>query len=142
PEMSYSWDIEGGIIVEGQGEHWITFRAGEVEHVRLSVRVDSPAGTYATSEVVIPTLVIPEAKITTVTGPVAMGRTGLQASVPKQPLVTYYWEVVNGTIEEGQRSHAMTFTAGDPGNVTVRVYVYSPSHATATGQKTIPVRAE
>ena len=62
-----------------------------------------------------------------ITAPAAVcaGSTGNTASVPVQPGATYTWSISNGTITAGLGTHAVTFTAGASGSVTLDVTVVS-----------------
>ena len=47
------------------------------------------------------------------------GQTGLAASVPAAPGMTYSWRVVGGTLTGGGTAAQISFTAGDPGELIV-----------------------
>jgi hypothetical protein len=55
---------------------------------------------------------------------VTAGKSGLTASIPDQgPGTTYAWTLAGGTLTAGQGTPAITYSAGDPGALTVSVRV-------------------
>ncbi|HVR40069.1 MAG TPA: hypothetical protein VMU84_13310 [Thermoanaerobaculia bacterium] len=62
------------------------------------------------------------------------------ASVPSQPGASYNWSVTNGTINSGQGTPSINFTANASGNVVINVTVAFGS-CTANGNATIPIAA-
>ncbi|HVR37763.1 MAG TPA: right-handed parallel beta-helix repeat-containing protein, partial [Thermoanaerobaculia bacterium] len=75
----------------------------------------------------------------TITAPPAVcANANGNASVAAQAGATYTWGVTNGTLNTGQGTPAITFTAGSTGSVVVNVTVTAGS-CTSTGNATIPI---
>jgi uncharacterized repeat protein (TIGR01451 family) len=86
-----------------------------------SVTVTNATGCAATDTHTVTT----SAPDATITAPntAAEGATGLVATVPSQPGATYTWSILNGTIDSGQGTSAITFDAGNAGSTALSVDV-------------------
>ena len=79
----------------------------------------------------------------TITAPMvaAVNASRLVASVPNQPHMTYAWTIEGGTITAGDGSHAITFSAGDPGTITLHCTVTNADNISATSMASVSVIA-
>jgi uncharacterized repeat protein (TIGR01451 family) len=101
-----------------------------------SVTVTNAAGCSATDTHTVTTSA-PSAAITApATAP--EGAAGLVASVPSQPGATYVWSILNGTLDSGQGTNAITFTTGNAGTTALSVDV-TLSGCTASGNHSVSV---
>jgi len=113
PGATYAWTITNGTINSGQGSSAIVFTAGTTGSVTLGVTVTAGSCT-STGSTVIPISPRPSVVITA-PATAASSQTGLVASVPAQPGATYDWSITNGSIDSGDGTNAITFTAGASG---------------------------
>ncbi|HEV7767274.1 MAG TPA: hypothetical protein VGQ76_19890, partial [Thermoanaerobaculia bacterium] len=103
-----------------------------------TVTVTNAAGCGSTATHTVTRTTSPNS---TISGPTSVneGDSGLTASVPSQPGATYVWSIVNGTINSGNGTNAISFTAGGAGpmsvsvNVTLSGCTTSGTHGMAVG---------
>jgi N-acetylneuraminic acid mutarotase len=94
------------------------------------------AGAIATAQVSVHTLITP---VVTLDSYVTTGKPALTAYTPDQGQdVTYVWTLTNGTIQAGQGTRTIIYSAGTPGTLTASVKVGVQS-AEATGTATATV---
>jgi len=74
------------------------------------------------------------APVATITAPalVAIGASGLKASVPEQPGCTFQWSAQGATLTSGANSREITFAVGSTGPVTLQAKVTNEAGSSAT----------
>ena len=110
---TYAWSLTGGTITSDPTASSITFTAGAVGTLTLSVTVTNAAGMVTATA----TVSIVAGAVVSINAPTtaASGTPGLVASVPAQAGATYVWTITDGTITAGQGTSTLTFTAGAAG---------------------------
>ncbi len=88
-----------------------------------SVTVTNAAGCASTANHTVTLVSGPGAIEITSPATVTPGETNLTASVPSIPGATYVWTLTDGTIDNGQGTNSITFTAGGAGLMTIGVTV-------------------
>jgi uncharacterized repeat protein (TIGR01451 family) len=106
--------------------------------LRLTVTSNTiPACGTATSDVVLTINALPIATITALTSICELS-TGNTASVPDAgPGATYNWTVTNGTINTGQGTRTITYTAGAISPVTINVTVTTAAGCSANSSANV-----
>jgi hypothetical protein len=143
PGVRYQWTLTGGTIQSGDRGRTIRFTAGAQGPLRVAVTLDGPWGSVtgqATATVVpapIAPLEVPEAA--------HPDNVPLTAQVPKQPGMTYRWQLRPGAtraaLGAGADSAAVTFTPGDQeGQITLQVEVRNQAMDTATAARSVAVQ--
>ena len=141
----------------GQGPYTLTWSDGFVETVTgpERTRTVSPAATRkytigsvrnATCSVpgagstVVTVFPDPSASIVTVPSEVCADAEGLVASVPDSGAGTNYtWSITNGTIESGQGTRSIAWTAGSSGTAVVAVAIRVAAGCQVSGSASVPV---
>ncbi|MDR3669735.1 MAG: putative Ig domain-containing protein [Holophaga sp.] len=144
PGMNYTWTLQGGTLVSGQGSSAITFTAGGPGSLGASVTVSSSGGSTSAraQAVVVPA---PNASMT-LPDTLGTGDGSRQGMVPEQAGMTYTWTIVPGTssatITSGQGTHRIGLLAGNvPGTFQVQVRVQNQAGAYQTNSGTVKVRS-
>jgi streptogramin lyase len=116
---TFLWTPVNGTITYGQGTNSITFTAGTVGIVTMQCTVTSaisgPATGYASSNVVAE---VDDPAVTVSTPSMTQGQP-YTAFVTPVSGAGYSWSLSTGTIQSGQNTSSITFTAGAPGGLTV-----------------------
>ncbi|MHC4090985.1 MAG: lamin tail domain-containing protein, partial [Planctomycetota bacterium] len=116
---TYAWDVLGGTITAGLGTPQITYAAGPVGMLTISVTVTDGCTSNCSDFVDVPVNVTPDCTITA-EAVVDAGSTGHTASVPDAGMgATYDWDVTGGLITAGAGTAQMTYTAGPAGTLTI-----------------------
>ena len=115
---TYTWSVTNGTLLSGQGTSVIAF-AAPAGTVTLSVTVNAGSCT-SNGTVSIPVSAQPSTAITAPATAV-QNEAGLVASVPLTAGASYTWSVTNGTIDSGQGTNSITFTAGESGTTDLAV---------------------
>jgi len=115
---TYTWTITNGTITGGAGTNAITFTAGASGNVTVNVSVTN-GGCTATGNATIPINAPPSPAISAPSSVCANG--AANASVAAQTGATYAWTITNGTINSGQGTNAINFTAGSSGSVVLSI---------------------
>jgi len=114
--FTYSWSITNGAITSGATSNAITFTAGASGSVSVSVTT-TVSSCSATTNATIP-INAPPSPIISAPATVCANATA-NASVAAQAGATYAWTITNGTINSGQGTNAINFTAGTSGTVVL-----------------------
>ncbi|MGE5718129.1 MAG: beta strand repeat-containing protein, partial [Acidobacteriota bacterium] len=82
----------------------------------------------------------PRAAIVTAPFDVCAGASGVTASVPDAGAgASYAWSILNGTIDSGQGTHSVTFTAGDTGEAHLSAVVQVGSGCQVSGRTDVRI---
>lgn len=82
----------------------------------------------------------PRAAIVTAPFDVCAGASGVTASVPDAGAgASYAWSILNGTIDSGQGTHSVTFTAGDAGEAHLSAVVQVGSGCQVSGRTDVRI---
>ena len=95
---------------------------------------DGVSKTATTAIAVVPAPIQP---MIAVASYMTSGEAGQSASITAQPGVTYHWGITNGTVTAGVEGPVVTFTAGDPGAVTLTCVATNAAGTSVTGTATI-----
>ncbi|HEY2090376.1 MAG TPA: putative Ig domain-containing protein [Thermoanaerobaculia bacterium] len=109
--VTFSWSVAGATLTGGQGTNSITFdvpsNSAGVSLIVSATANGCSAGNSAT--VIVDNLTTPA-----VTAPGSMtAGTSASASAPANAGATYLWSISNGTINSGQGTSSVNFTAGN-----------------------------
>ncbi|HEX3108304.1 MAG TPA: putative Ig domain-containing protein, partial [Thermoanaerobaculia bacterium] len=104
---TYNWTITNGTLTSGQGTPSITFTAGASGNATVQVAANLGTCTY-TKSATVPIRSVPDMTITA-PADVCGGSTGVTASVPADPNVTFTWSVTGATLTSGQGTNSITF---------------------------------
>jgi N-acetylneuraminic acid mutarotase len=136
---TYLWTLANGSITGGQGTPAITYAAGAVGSLTITVKVSNLAGS-ATGGATVTVVDVPAVKIFA-QQQVLVGMRA-RASVPAQANMTYSWSLTGasaGTITSGT-SNVVDYTAGlTPGAYQVSVTVQSPVGSSASATRDLQV---
>jgi N-acetylneuraminic acid mutarotase len=112
---TYAWTITNGTITAGLGTNQITYTAGALGQVVITVTVPSPTGTGIAVKNVVVAASLP---IVSVFGQssVLVGTNGVLASAPATAGQSYAWTLTDGTasatITSGQTADVLTYAVG------------------------------
>lgn len=147
------------VRLSGQGPYTLTWSDGLVETVTgpERTRTVSPAATrkYTIGSVRNATCSVPgagstlvtvfpdpSASVITVPVEVCAEAAGLTASVPDSGAGTLYtWSITNGTIDAGQGTRSLSWTAGSAGTALLSVAIRVAAGCQVSGSASIPVNA-
>jgi len=117
---TYAWTIANGSITAGTTTPSITFTAGTAGTLTLTCTVINAAG-LASAPGTLSASIVPAPSTPVITAPtlVTANQAGYTASVPPQPGCTFAWTLTGGTITNGANTPNLTFTAGNPGALTL-----------------------
>ena len=145
--------------LSGQGPFTLLWSDGLVETVSgpESTRTVSPPATrsYSIESVSNATCSVPGAGVTLVTvfpdpsasvisvpSQACAEATGLTASVPDSGAgATYTWSITNGTIDSGQGTRSVSWTAGQAGTAVLAVTIRVAAGCEVSGSARVPVNA-
>jgi hypothetical protein len=138
---TYTWSIDNGSIDSGQGTNSITWSptADSIATVTLHVTVTDENGCSSTCQ---KDVTVNEAPDCTITAPpsVCAGSTGNTASVTPVSGASYTWSVTgNGTLDTGQGTSSITWTAGAASTANIAVTITSPSGCTCNSNTNVTV---
>jgi len=136
---TFTWSISGGTITSGEGTDRITFTAGGVGVLTLSVSVENAASDTASGDELIEIVAPPDATLTVPDGPLTSFKT-YRAQVPEQPGTTYDWQVSQGLLQGGQGTSSIQFF-GALESVTVQCTVTNAGGDSETKAATFSVVA-
>ena len=140
PIATYTWAISGGTITSGQGTDSITFDAGAGPTITLDITIVDGNGCTSACQKII-NVAAPDCTITAEDA-VCDGTSGHVASVPDAGVgATYAWTVTGGTIDSGQGTTSISYTATDPSSVTIDVTVTQAGGCSSDCQKIVTVNA-
>lgn len=116
---TYSWSVTGATLTGGQGTNSITFDVpANSAGVSLSVSSTSNACSNSNSA----NITVDSVPSPVITAPNSMtAGTGGSASVAANPSATFSWSITNGTINSGQGTSSITFTAGSGAQTNLTV---------------------
>ncbi len=138
---TYAWTVTGGTIDSGLGTSAISYTATNPATVTIDVTVTDANGCVSSSQNVVTVNANPDATITTAAA-VCDGTSGHAASVLDAGVgATYAWTVTGGTIDSGQGSTAISYTATDPTTVTIDVTVTDGNGCVSSSQSLASVNA-
>ena len=136
---TYTWSITGGTIDTGSGTGTITYTAGSGTSLTLDVTVVNAEGCEDFDSVVVSIDANPTVTITA-DAEVCEGTSGHQASVPNAgPGASYDWTITGGTINIGQGTRVITYTAGFGASVDLDVEVTKSSGCALIGSESVTV---
>ncbi len=134
---TYSWSIQNGTITAGQGTRSITWSAGSTSPVSLSITV-AGVGCGSTGSKNVTANALPDATITA-PGSVLPNSTGNAASVPDAGTgATYSWTIAGGTLDGGNGTRSIAWSAGTTSPATLMVTV-TTAGCSSTGTKDVAV---
>ena len=137
---SYTWSVSNGTIDLGNGTNSISFTVTNTSGtavVSVGVTNSSGCGTTSTSNVTINP--IPSSTITAPSA-VCPSSSGNLASVPSVGGANYSWGITGGTIDSGNGTASISFTAVASGTVQLTCTVTSAAGcASAQGSANIPI---
>jgi hypothetical protein len=134
---TYNWTLTNGTITAGQGTTAITFTAGSTGSVGFSVAVT--AATCVTTGTAT-TTINPLPNVSMTATPALCPNASGTATVNPTAGATYLWTVTGATLNAGQGTNSITYTAGASGNVVASVSVTS-NGCSANNSQTIPISA-
>ena len=135
---TYVWTITNGTIDSGQGTNAITFTAGTTGSVGLSVTATSSTGCVASNSTTVAINPLPDATITAAASACALS-SGNVATAPALAGATYAWTITNGTIDSGQGTDSISFTAGSTGSVALSLTVTSAAGCSSNGSTSVAI---
>src|SRR5262249_53698423 len=139
--LSYAWQINGSGSINGASNAQnVSVNAGVSGSFTLTLTVTNTQ--TGCSSVCTKTVTIGYTATTTITAPDAVCAlsTGNTASVPNAGQgATYNWTITNGTINSGQGTNSIIWTAGSTSPVTLNVQVSTAAGCPATGSKQVTV---
>ena len=132
PGYTYTWTVDGGTIVAGDGTHEITVNWGDTNaNARVSVKATS--GIVCEVESELPVIINVQLEPPLPTGPdvicYADHTTEQSYSTPISPGSDYEWKITNGQIMTGQGTNEITVLWDSPGTGTL---YFTESTTTAT----------
>lgn len=138
---TYSWTVTGGTITAGVGTRTITYTAGIGATVTIDVTVVGNAGCQSSCQKIVSVNANPNCTITAEDF-VCDATAGHVASVPSAGAgATYSWTVSGGTINSGQGTTSISYTATNPLSVTIDITVTDANGCVSTCQKVVTVDA-
>ncbi len=121
---AYTWAVTGGSIDSGQGTTEITWTAGAAGSATISVEITDENGCQCMDDVDVTVNALPDCTITPSASLVCANATGLTASVADAGAgAAYTWAVTGGSIDSGQGTTEITWTAGAAGSATISVEI-------------------
>ena len=117
---SYGWTVPAGASFTGGTANSINVTFGTTSGNVSVMETNSSGCTGAVQSeyVTVITCTTPDATVTSATNSVCAGSTGNTASAPTGA-DTYAWSISGGTITAGANTHAITYTAGGAGTLTL-----------------------
>ena len=135
---TYAWTVTGGTLDSGQGTTSISYTATDPTSVTIDVTVTDANACVSSSQVVVPVNENPDATITAASP--CDGTSGNTASVPDAGVgATYAWTVTGGTLDAGQNTTSISYTATDPTSVTIDVTITDANGCISSSQSIISV---
>ena len=117
--VSYHWTITGGDFTEPDGAATIRFVASVPGTVTLTCTLTLAGQTVATATGNVMATNAPLKPTIVAPGFANTGQAGLLASVENQTGAAFVWTIAGGAITAGTGTSAVTFTAGQPGALTL-----------------------
>ncbi len=137
---TYDWTVTGGTITAGTGTTSITYTAGAGPSVTIDITITDANGCVSTCQEIV-TVAAPDCTITA-EDEVCDGTAGHTASVPDAGGgATYTWAVTGGTIDSGQGTASISYTAGAGPTITIDVTVVGGDSCQSDCQKLVTVNA-
>ena len=121
-EVRWQVNSPGGGTVDGSGRYAAPAVPGRFE-VQVTAK-DDPS-KFAKAQVLV--VAEPAGRIQAPAAPRA-GATGLVASVPAIPGMTYAWEITGGTLLSSPAAPTVTFSAGQGPRLTLRCHLQNQAH--------------
>ncbi len=138
---TYAWTVTGGTIDSGQGTTSISYTAVNPTTVTIDVIVTDPNGCTSSCQKIVTVNANPDCTITAAAS-VCANSSGNPATVPNAGVgATYVWTVTGGSIDSGQGTDTLAFSAGVGPNVTVDVTVTDANGCVSSCQNIIAVAA-
>ena len=139
--LSYAWTIAGNGSINGANDQQnVNVTAGASGSFTLTLTVTNTQ--TGCSSVCAKTVTVGSVPDTTITAAdaVCAGSTGNTASVPNAGQgATYTWNIINGTIINGQGTNSITWSAGSNTPVTLEVQITNGAQCSARGSKQLKV---
>ncbi|MGD2107963.1 MAG: cohesin domain-containing protein [Phycisphaerae bacterium] len=137
---TYDWTVTGGTITAGSGTNSITYTSGAGPTVTIDITITDANGCVSTCQEVV-TVSAPDCTITA-EDEVCDGSSGHVASVPDAGGgAVYTWSVTGGTLDSGQGTTSISYTAGAGPTVTIDVNVVAGDSCESDCQKVVTVNA-
>lgn len=115
--VTYSWSITNGTITAGQGTDQVTYTAGSLGHIALTVTILTPTGVAVATQSIAVVASVPVVSVFA-QPEVLPGSVVILASAPAFGGDTYSWTLSSGTatatISAGQTADVLTYTVGFP----------------------------
>ncbi|MGB2984252.1 MAG: hypothetical protein WBE26_00070, partial [Phycisphaerae bacterium] len=138
---TYDWTVTGGTIDSGQGTTSISYTATDPTSVTIDITVTDVNGCVSTCQKIVTVNANPDCTITA-DDEVCDGTSGHVASVPSAGVgASYAWTVTGGTLDSGQNTISISYTATDPTSVTIDITVTDTNGCVSTCQKVVTVNA-
>jgi hypothetical protein len=141
PGMSYFWELTNGTITAGQGTNELTFTAGSIGSVGVTLSVTNAAGVKLSNTILVPVKAAPLPLVISAPDAVTSNLTGYIALIDPTPGESYLWTAVNGNITDGSATGSIKFQAGLPGTTRLTVIATDPQGGTREASVDIPVYA-
>ncbi|MDO9264675.1 MAG: IPTL-CTERM sorting domain-containing protein [Desulfosalsimonadaceae bacterium] len=136
---TYTWGITNGTITAGEGTSQITWTAGAVSPVTITVDITDSNGCTCSDTADVTVNALPVCDITA-DDAVCAGTTGLAASVASAGEgATYTWGITNGTITAGDGTNEITWTAGAVSPVTLTINITDSNGCTCSDSVDVTV---
>ncbi len=135
---AYVWTVTGGTIDSGQGSTSISYTAGSGPNVTIDITVTDGNGCISSCQTIVSVNANPDCTITAADA-VCDGSSGNTASVPVAAGGAYVWTVTGGTIDSGQGSTSISYTAGSGPTLTIDITVTDGNGCVSTCQKVVNV---
>ncbi len=136
---SYAWSINNGTITSDPTASSIAWSAGTSTPVTVTVVITIGAECSSTQSATVTVTTFPDPTIT-VAAAVCAGSSGNTASVPDAGSNgTYSWSIDQGSIDTGQYTRSITWTAGGAGSANLSVSVANGSGCTSNSTATVQV---
>lgn len=140
PGTTFIWQVTGGVITEGQGQHEILVRWLSTGDNTVSVTAGNPCGEGETfkKDVFITT---PPQQTSVISGPEMAGFTEEEYSVTQLPDLNYQWTVSNegGTIVSGQGTSKIRVRWVKEGDFEINVAAVNGCDAGPTRNLTVAI---
>ncbi|HJW34562.1 MAG TPA: right-handed parallel beta-helix repeat-containing protein [Holophagaceae bacterium] len=137
PDTTYRWSIDSGTLTSSSESPTVTFNVGTTDTTLVCYAVNS-GGTSNARTTVRVSKKAPTQPTITAPSQVTAGGSGYAASIAAQSGCTYAWTATNGTIQGGQGTTAITFSAGTGSSLQLQCVVTNAA-GSATGTQSITV---
>ncbi|MBI3132248.1 MAG: hypothetical protein HYZ13_13085, partial [Acidobacteria bacterium] len=136
--VTYTWTVQDGALAGPAQSDAIKFDVGLTDPVVLICKATNSAGSTTSLFTVRVRKNAPVAPVFSAPSQVSAGSSGNGAEVQPQSGASYVWTVTNGTLQTGQGTRSITFSAGTVGSAQLQCAV-SNSAGSSSGSVSIPV---